>query len=226
MGLRGPKPRREGVYWSPELSYAVGLLASDGCLSPSGRHLVFVSKDLEQVTTLKRILAIAANISVSTIRAGNISRKYYRLQWGDITLYKFLLDIGMTPNKSLSLGSLKIPDEYFLDFLRGSFDGDGSFSSYYDRRWKSSFLFYLTFVSASEEHIQWIRHRISALLGVRGHMVKPAKSSVYQLRFGKAESVQVLKGMYKDDQAPSLSRKRLKINEAMAIVSEPQFGAA
>ena len=32
----------------------------------------------------------------------------------------------MTPEKSLTLGPLAIPDEYFPDFFRGCIDGDGS----------------------------------------------------------------------------------------------------
>ena len=41
--------------WSPELAYAIGLIASDGCLSSNGRHIVLVSKDKEQIMNLRAI---------------------------------------------------------------------------------------------------------------------------------------------------------------------------
>src|SRR3990167_4467726 len=160
MGLRGPKPKRREVVWSPELAYAIGLIATDGCLSNDERHLFFVSKDLEQIKNIKKCLGLKVKIGIHRAGARFNNKKYHRVQWGDVTLYKFLLDIGLMPNKSQKLGALIIPDEYFFDFLRGSFDGDGSFYSYFDPRWKSSFMFYLNFTSASPEHIDWLRHTL------------------------------------------------------------------
>jgi hypothetical protein len=48
-------------------------------------------------------------------------------------LYDALLTIGLTPAKSLTLGPLAIPDDYFPDFFRGCIDGDGSVLVYTDR---------------------------------------------------------------------------------------------
>jgi hypothetical protein len=41
--------------------------------------------------------------------------------------------IGLTPAKSLTLGPLSVPDEYFADFFRGCIDGDGTMLVYTDR---------------------------------------------------------------------------------------------
>ena len=153
MGKRGPQPRRREVVWSPELAYAIGLIASDGCLSNDGRHLLFVSKDIEQIRNFKKSLGLKVVIGIHRAGVRMKNRLYHRVQWGDIVLYNFLLGIGIMPNKSRIIGGLTIPDEYFFDFLRGSFDGDGSFYSYFDPRWKSSFMYYLNFTSASPLHI-------------------------------------------------------------------------
>ena len=51
-------------------------------------------------------------------------------------------------DKNISVKKLKsvvMPKKYFFDFLRGHFDGDGSFYSYWDKRWKSSYMFYVSF---------------------------------------------------------------------------------
>lgn len=222
MGKRGPKPKRGEIVWSSELAYAVGLIATDGCLSPDGRHLLLTSKDLEQVQKLKSILGVKASIGFvySGIR-GN-TRAYHRLQWGDVVLYNFFLRIGLTPNKSLTLSKVDIPGEYFFDFLRGLHDGDGCFYSYYDPRWKSSYMFYLCFTSASKKHLQWLRAVIHRLIGVQGSLStqqqKNRLNAFYQLKFAKAEALIILRKLYPDPGVVCLSRKRLKIEEALRIV--------
>lgn len=218
MGKRGPKPKRREVVWSPELAYAIGLMTADGNLSPNGRHLECTSKDRQQLRNLQKCLGITANIS--TKRSGRVkdTSTYYRLQWGDVVLYKFFLDIGLMPNKSKIIGALAIPNGFFFDFLRGHHDGDGSFSSYFDRRWKSSYMFYLTFVSASKRHIDWIRIRTNELLGIKGHVVGDGKKKIYHLRFAKRESLLLLRRMYCIQTAVHLLRKRLKIIRALRIV--------
>ena len=51
----GPKPKNTvDTSWSPNLSYAVGLLASDGCLLGDGRHIDLTSKDKEQILNFQR----------------------------------------------------------------------------------------------------------------------------------------------------------------------------
>lgn len=216
MAKRGRKPKKREIVWSPELAYAVGLMASDGNLSPDGRHLIFVSKDREQLENLHRCFDLDVSIGRD------------RIQWGDVFLYQFLLSIGLTPRKSLTIGVVAVPDPYFFDFLRGVFDGDGSFYSYYDKRWRSSFMFYLNFTSASPAHIVWLQATITRLLGVFGHVSRTRatadRSGVETLRYAKAESLLIMRRMYADPRSPRLSRKRLKINSALRIVDEPLMG--
>ena len=47
------------------------------------------------------------------------------IQFGDRIFYDFLISLGITPAKSKTIASLKIPEKYFADFLRGCIDGDG-----------------------------------------------------------------------------------------------------
>lgn len=225
MGLRGPKPRRKEVVWSSELAYAIGLITTDGCLSGDGRHLILVSKDVQQIENLKRCLGLKVKIGIHKSGRTDDANPYYRAQWGDVVLYDFLLSIGLIPNKSLILGALKIPDAYFFDFLRGHFDGDGSFYSYFDPRWKSSFMFYLVFTSASRAHIDWLRSTLNRLLDVQGHMALTHGSSqerheVYNLRFAKRETRIVLEVLYAQPNVLCLKRKRLKIARALRIVEK------
>ena len=137
--------------WSPNLAYAVGLITTDGSLSTDKRHINLTSKDLDQIQTFARLLNLKNKIG---LKKNSITgdKKYYQIQFGNVQFYRFLLTIGLTPNKSKTLGELKMPDHYFADFLRGHLDGDGCTYSYWDKRWKDSFMFYTAISSASEIH--------------------------------------------------------------------------
>jgi intein-encoded DNA endonuclease-like protein len=220
MGKRGPKPRgKVSIKWSANFAYAIGLIASDGSLSKDGRHISFTSKDKEQVENLNKALGVEYRIGKKSGGAG-LEKKYFIVQFCDVLFYDYLLSIGITPNKSKTIGEIKIPKKYFFDFLRGSFDGDGCFYSYYDPRWKSSFMYYTTFMSASMEHIVWLRSEISKKLGIEGHITHCNNASVHQLKYAKQDSSKILECMYNDSSVICLSRKRAKIEKALAQVGK------
>jgi len=220
MGKSGAKPKgKVKIRWSPRFAYAIGLMVSDGNLSPDGRHINFTSKDFELIRLFQKSLDIEVHIG----RKGNGSSKekpYFVTQFGDVLFYRFLVGIGLMPNKSKLIGEIKIPAKYFFDFLRGSFDGDGCTYSYFDPRWRSSFMFYTCFVSASSAHINWLRKEIHRRVGIRGHVGMNGRNILKQLKYAKADSLKLLRKMYYSRNAVSLSRKRLKIQKMLAIVGE------
>ena len=207
------------IEWSPNFAYAIGLLTTDGNLSPDGRHINITSKDMELISTFKKCLKLSNKIGRKA-RGSSKEKKYYVMQFGDVTFYKFLLGIGLMPNKSKVLGNIDMPSLYFFDFLRGHFDGDGTFYSYWDPRWKSSFMFYTEFISASPNHIAWIRNKLQKFLGVRGHVTKDGRKITHQLKYAKRESLIILRAMYYSIDISYLSRKRLKISKALSIIGE------
>lgn len=202
--------------WSPRLAYAIGLIATDGCLSSDGRHIDLTSKDKEQLVNFLRCLNLDNKIGRKF--SGSGKRTYLRVQFGDVVFYRFLLGIGLTPAKSKTMGIVQIPRRYFFDFLRGCFDGDGTFYSYWDPRWKSSFMFYTVFISASPAHLNWIREELNVRLRVTGHLTHDTKKSTYQLKYAKAESLKILRRLYQNKAAVCLTRKRLKIKKALGIL--------
>jgi hypothetical protein len=126
--------------WNPNLAYAVGLIATDGYVFPDGIHVNFTSKDAEQVLHLKMALKLR-NLITKKARGYEQEKKYYMIQFGDHKFVNFLQNIGITTAKSKTIKRVNVPDIFFFDFLRGCFDGDGTFYSYWDKRWKSSFMY-------------------------------------------------------------------------------------
>lgn len=204
--------------WSNNLAYCVGLITTDGNLSKDGRHISLTSKDWDQVINFLNALQKKCRIGQKSSSYGKQAR-YYVAQFSDKVLYLFLLSIGLHPNKTKTLKSLLVPDKYFADFLRGHLDGDGFTYSYWDKRWKSSFMLYTGFTSASHEHLVWIQDTVSRLYGIKG-TIKYAGKSTYQLIFAKRSSLILLNKIYHRKDIIYLKRKRFKIEQSLSIIQK------
>jgi hypothetical protein len=199
---------RPPLVWSPEIAYAVGLIATDGNLSPSGRHVSVSSGEREVLETFLRCVDRRAKIGHVK---GGFGTNGLRVQIGDVGLYRWLQSIGITPRKSLTLGPITVPDEVLAHLLRGLLDGDGSIiDCTYDGTGKARGRRYRTllvrFNTASREHAEWVRHRISERYGLHGGLW--CEDGMYQLTYAKRASRRLLPLLYPAPNVPCLSRKR------------------
>lgn len=217
---RGPIPAwwtstgpRTQPLWTADLGWIVGLIATDGNLSRDRWGLALSSKDVDLLDTARRCLGL--NNSITPYSNG----RCYHIQWRDRVFYDWLLGLGLTPAKSLTLGPLAIPDDYFADFFRGCVDGDGSVLVYSDRYHtvkKEHYVYerlYVSLVSASSRFLDWIRGRVRVLAGVDGDLserTKEGRHSLWRLRYAKAESIRVIRWMYYAPNVPCLARKHAK----------------
>lgn len=199
--------------WTPTLAYAVGLLATDGCQT-DGRHLAFPSADRELVEILLRCLGKTNKIATIQTRTGGIA---FKTQIGDVAFCRWLLTVGVTPRKSLTLGGLLVPDDILPECAHGLLDGDGSISNFTHRPTKKTYPDYryerlhAEFNSASRAHLSWLRDRLEPFVGDRGSLtIRPPKggrSEYCTLRYGKYASIRVLTLLYRDRTVPRLERK-------------------
>ncbi len=217
MGIRGSAPKcKVIIQWSPQFAYAIGLITSDGSLSKDGRHISFTSKDRDLAELFKRCLGIN-NVIGRKARGSEWEKKYFHVQFGDINFYRFLCSIGLMPAKSKRIGPLVIPDQYFFDFLRGCFDGDGCIYSYWDPRWHSSYMYYLDICSASFQFLVWLQQSIERLGGVKGRIQRSTR--VLELVFAKQATKAILVRMYYAPALPMLRRKFIKSKQILVIDS-------
>jgi hypothetical protein len=215
---RGPKPKEKvKIKWSANFAYAIGLLVTDGCLSKDCRHIDFTSAEIEQIKNFLNALRIEVNIGKKHNYQKNSA---YRIQFSDVSFYHFLQSIGLTEKKSFTIGKINIPENLFFDFLRGCFDGDGCSYSYWDLRWKSSFMFYVSFASSSIKFINWLREEVDRRLNIKSHIgtsiggINPS----YQLRYSKYAAIKLVKKMYQGNNKIYLKRKKLKINKSLGTI--------
>ncbi len=192
--------------WNPKIAYLAGVFASDGCLSNNGRHLNVTSKDLEMLENIREILDLKVKIMTKANGYGGFGNY---VQFGDVALYDFLMTAGITPAKSKTISKVDVPDKFYGDFLRGVFDGDGTIYGYWDPRWRSSLMYYTGFISASKKFLEWLRITNQRLADTSlGQMKLGTRADV--LAYAKTDSRKLFNLMYKDIQAPGLSRKRTK----------------
>lgn len=206
--MRNRYTYKQRYIWNPDLAYIAGLFASDGCLANNGRHLIMTSKDKEIINHTMRILEIKAQPRVKVGAFGTVA---YHLQFSNVALYDFFLASGITPAKSKTMGTMKIPDEYYADFLRGYFDGDGTSYGYMDKRWKSSFMFYVGFTSASRNFLTYLQATNTALIGTTSGSIR-AGTRVDNLVYAKADSLKLAAFMYYGSGVPHLARKKAKLD--------------
>lgn len=189
-----------------DLWYVVGYIATDGCLSKDGRHIDITSKDQQILKGIQAALHLKIGI---TKKNNSTGQSFSRLQFSDVHFYKFLLSINLTPKKSLTLGALKIPREYFSDFFRGVIDGDGSITSWahpinHHQQWA------LRIVSAAKDFIQWLQQETESYFKIIGkkytYLPQGNRHHLYLLKFGKIATKIIAKKCYYEN-CLSLERK-------------------
>lgn len=181
------------------LYYIIGFIATDGSLSKDARHISLVSKDRDLLVAIRDALNLGNRIGLKSRGENKKGKIYSVLQIGDKKFYNFLLSIGLTPRKSLTLKAVKIPSKYFADFLRGVIDGDGNINTWIhasngNRQWA------VRIFSAAPEFTRWLKGEIENEFGVRGKMYEDKrvdrKNSLFSLKFGKIAAKAVLKRCY------------------------------
>lgn len=212
--------------WSANLAYAIGLLATDGCLSKDGRHIIFRSSDHQLAEVFNYCLGSSAPIVETKPNHNTWAIKpSYRIQYSNAKLYRWLLSIGITPAKSHTIAAIDIPDIYFPDFLRGHSDGDGTVQTYLDNyniykgRRYTHIRVMLRFLSASKTHIAWLRARITELTGNTGAIISRQKhtgTTMWELKFSKKEALKLIAWMYYQPNLPCLKRKEVIAEKAVS----------
>ncbi len=204
---------RQIYKWSESLAYIVGLITADGCLLNDNRHIDFTSKDIQLATLFRDTIRPSVKVGIKFNGSG---LPCYRVQFGDVAFYDFLLSIGLTQNKSLTISEIEIPSDFFADFLRGYFDGDGCIYGVWDKRWKNSYMFYTSFVCASLPFLKWLQLKISLNLPEVEGSIRFSGKGTYQLSYAKHDSRKLFNFMYYNDTVLCLHRKRQRYLEVFA----------
>jgi len=208
------RPKGKNIIWNCDIAYVIGLITTDGSLSNDGRHIDFTSNDTQLIKTFKNCLKIKNRIAAK-ISGYTRKKSSFRIQFGNIILYRWLVNIGLMPNKTKKLTTLKIPDRYFFHFLRGHLDGDGCIRRFQDPIYPNSQRLYILFNSASLVHLKWIQTTAKRLININGFFRK--SESMHILTYAKKESLALLLKLYPNSKAPCLKRKYKIIHDLVKM---------
>lgn len=112
-----------------EKAYWLGFLEADGCIHNGNNYdyrieLGLKEEDLYHLEKFKNFIGKDNKISYRK------QSKSYRYNFRNKKVWSDLIALGCTPQKSLTLAFPsveQVSDQFLLPFLRGYFDGDGSF---------------------------------------------------------------------------------------------------
>jgi hypothetical protein len=193
--------------------YLAGLVATDGCLSKSRRHVTLVAKDRGFLEMIRARCRITNKVCEHFNSRGQLSHGINicgRVYWEE------LARIGLTPAKSKTMGALEIPDSMLPDFFRGVVDGDGSI-----RRWthpgNGGEQWSLRIYSASPLFLEWLKSSLARLIGIAGK-IHHGHDGVWVLKYGKMAAQHALRACY-DEEAPALERKRRLALSCVAAIN-------
>jgi len=111
--------------WSNKMSYLLGLLYSDGNISytiNSGKIFKRTSFSQKDKVFMNKVVKLfefdgKLNINKKTDVLNMVMHNNYMVEK--------LEELGLYPNKSLTVKFPNIPEKYLSHFIRGLFDGDG-----------------------------------------------------------------------------------------------------
>jgi len=116
--------------WSSNMAYVLGFVVADGCvMKRKDRKDSFIfnitTKDREHLENIQKAMCSKYQIGLKS-GGGSRERNISFVQITNKEICLDLINLGVIPRKTYNLGEIKIPDEYFADFARGFFDGDGT----------------------------------------------------------------------------------------------------
>lgn len=183
-------------------AWILGLFASDGYLpetkgAKNRMILTLQERDLDCLELIKKELEYTGPINhyKSTTGYPNVSLAFTSQQ-----IRNTFESFGIVNAKTFKIKHLPqhLKEEFWLDYLRGYFDGDGSV---YEKRDAPI----LSLVCASEGFLQETKAYLAGKLGLKGGSISKDKA-IYQLTYGKYDSLTLGSAFY-DNEYLAMPRK-------------------
>jgi intein/homing endonuclease len=198
------------------MAYVLGYFYADGGLidgsSFRGKYVCVTSVERHIIENIRKWLGSEHRIVTSNSIWPN-GKVRYLLRIGSSKLYNSLVDLGLYPNKSLTISFPKIPETYLPHFIRGYFDGDGcAYLEMSKGKQQERIIKKLTviFTSGSKKFLEELNSALKKRVELRQDKVYNSHRS-YQVRFGSADSVELFKFLYNGAPGELFFERKLKV---------------
>ncbi len=183
--------------WSPEMAYVLGFFMADGSISVGKRGGAYFSIQIKDNDLLFKIrFALSSNHKISKRIHNKNKSVFYRLQIGSKEMCDDLNNLGIIERKTCRLKLPKVPDEYFGNFVRGYFDGDGNVwvGEVHKERRTRTFVIHTAFTSCSKDFLIDLHNKIKERGMVGGCIT--CKNNAFCLKYSINDSLKLYNLMY------------------------------
>lgn len=194
------------------MAYALGYISADGTVSHDSKvrahYLKITSTDLERLKYFKSLLDAAHPIK-ELPKQSEHAKRIYALRVGDKKIVTALARLGIQQNKSLTMTLPEIPAEYFADYMRGYFDGDGCVYIEQTKGARGSIIdkaVRIIFTSGSRIFLEQLNERVCVTLGINKKVLRVRRA--FQIRYGTSDSMQLFVYMYASAPQGALMRRK------------------
>lgn len=192
-----------------DMAYVLGFIAADGSISKDSNRIKIglSAKDIKQLELIKKLMKISHPIKNYT-NADNF--EIAELTW---TCHKHKIDLakyGVIPKKTYTFKfPINLSKEYWADFIRGYFDGDGCITGI-EPEWK-----------ICSYRID-ILEKINTFFeenGIKPSIIHKRKGQeLYDLRYAsKNDLIKIYNLLYYNESVPCMLRKRKKFESYKMI---------
>ena len=198
------------------MAYILGFMYADGNMvkSKRGTHFVAVySADKDILVSMKKCFQSEHKLTERRSLTGSV----YRIQIGSKEWFSDLGKLGLFPNKTKRMQLPFVPREYFGDFVRGYFDGDGNvWSGIINKHRKTpTKILQSVFTSSSLEYLLSLREMLRSLGIVGGGVSAPKNTNYSRLMLSTKDALKLYKIMYTVPHKLHLRRKKVVFEKFM-----------
>jgi len=189
------------------MAYVLGYIYADGSMTDAsylrGKYVSVTSVERNNILKIKNWLS-SGHVIVKRPPTTLNGKDTHTLRIGSKEIYGDLVQLGLYPNKSLTVGFPEIPQKYLSHFIRGYFDGDGC--AYFERSRGSrnqiiSKRLRVIFTSGSKKFLDGLLEILRSNLDLKQSKVYKGHKS-FQLSFSTADSIEIFKFLYANADKP------------------------
>lgn len=193
------------------MAYVLGFWVADGYMRHEKSYrIVFNSHDYNLLIKIKECMGSAHPVRLRKKNRKAILPEYKLIIFSKY-MYSQLQKLGGVRRKSKSITVPIMPSEYFSDFVRGYFDGDGSvfyttYRSTKNKKMRTELR--SNFTSGNPKFLEVLQTALVDILGVSRKKICPFNEETsWKLGYATTDTVKLLRFMYYPNYPIALKRK-------------------
>ena len=211
--------------WSFDMAYILGFMYADGNIvqTKRGNHYIAIyTADEALLISMAKCMKAKHKVSVRISDTGC----NYRIQIGSKEWFNDLGQLGLFPDKTTRMRLPTIPQEFFGDFVRGYFDGDGNVWSgtVHKNRKTTTLTIQVFFTSCSHLFLKDLRSLLQKNGINGGGMYIPKKGNFARIIFSSNDALKIYEIMYNSRHKLFLKRKRVVFEQFIKIRGRSSAG--